>query len=180
MALIKCGECGKEISDKATTCIHCGCPIEEKENKIICSFCGKVLSDDARTCPNCGKILWGKKDKTWSNIVCICAIITSIFWFICAYRVDLDRSHFSYQVTFIIIGILNILFGFWYMYYYHKKANEYDKDLLSRFIKEYKTLIIIICIVLAILFIMICLPGRRNKANIEMYVQKNIIETKKE
>lgn len=29
MALIKCPECGKEISDKAKTCINCGCPIEE-------------------------------------------------------------------------------------------------------------------------------------------------------
>lgn len=27
MALIKCPECGKEISDKATACIHCGYPI---------------------------------------------------------------------------------------------------------------------------------------------------------
>lgn len=26
MALIKCPECGKEISDKAPACIHCGCP----------------------------------------------------------------------------------------------------------------------------------------------------------
>ena len=25
MALIKCPECGKEISDKAAACIHCGC-----------------------------------------------------------------------------------------------------------------------------------------------------------
>ena len=28
MALIKCRECGKEISDRAPQCIHCGCPIE--------------------------------------------------------------------------------------------------------------------------------------------------------
>lgn len=28
MALIKCPECGKEISDKAPACIHCGCPIQ--------------------------------------------------------------------------------------------------------------------------------------------------------
>lgn len=27
MALIKCPECGKEVSDKAQTCIHCGCPL---------------------------------------------------------------------------------------------------------------------------------------------------------
>lgn len=28
MALIKCSECGKEISDKATTCIQCGAPLK--------------------------------------------------------------------------------------------------------------------------------------------------------
>lgn len=27
MALIKCSECGKEISDKASTCPNCGCPV---------------------------------------------------------------------------------------------------------------------------------------------------------
>ena len=27
MALIKCAECGREISDKAAACVHCGCPI---------------------------------------------------------------------------------------------------------------------------------------------------------
>ena len=27
MALIKCPECGKEVSDKAAACIHCGYPI---------------------------------------------------------------------------------------------------------------------------------------------------------
>ena len=32
MALIKCPECGKEISDKAAACIHCGCPLEPKAN----------------------------------------------------------------------------------------------------------------------------------------------------
>ena len=27
MALIKCPDCGKEVSDKAKNCIHCGCPL---------------------------------------------------------------------------------------------------------------------------------------------------------
>jgi uncharacterized membrane protein YvbJ len=27
MALIKCPDCGKEISDKTEKCLHCGCPI---------------------------------------------------------------------------------------------------------------------------------------------------------
>ena len=38
MALIKCPECGKEISDRASACIHCGCPLASNEpvgGKII-------------------------------------------------------------------------------------------------------------------------------------------------
>lgn len=32
MALIKCPECGREISDKASACPGCGCPVEKKES----------------------------------------------------------------------------------------------------------------------------------------------------
>lgn len=39
MALIKCPECGKEISDKAPTCIHCGFPLKEM-------MTNKPLSED--------------------------------------------------------------------------------------------------------------------------------------
>ena len=31
MALIKCPECGAEISDKAGSCIHCGCPLQRED-----------------------------------------------------------------------------------------------------------------------------------------------------
>ena len=33
MALIKCPECGKEISDKALACIHCGFPLSSIDNE---------------------------------------------------------------------------------------------------------------------------------------------------
>ena len=33
MALIKCSECGKEISDKASACMNCGCPINSNKDK---------------------------------------------------------------------------------------------------------------------------------------------------
>lgn len=33
MALIKCPECGSEISDKASACIHCGYPLAELKNE---------------------------------------------------------------------------------------------------------------------------------------------------
>ena len=35
MALIKCNECGKEISNKAKICIHCGNPIFKESVKIM-------------------------------------------------------------------------------------------------------------------------------------------------
>ncbi len=34
MALIKCSECGKEVSDKSKTCIHCGNKIKKNKKKI--------------------------------------------------------------------------------------------------------------------------------------------------
>lgn len=35
MSLIKCGECGKDVSDKAECCPNCGCPVKiKKEEKV--------------------------------------------------------------------------------------------------------------------------------------------------
>jgi len=35
MPLIKCSECQKEISDKATACPHCGCPTGQPTNTLV-------------------------------------------------------------------------------------------------------------------------------------------------
>lgn len=34
MALIKCEDCGKEFSDKASACPNCGCPITKETKKV--------------------------------------------------------------------------------------------------------------------------------------------------
>jgi len=34
MALINCPECGKEVSDKSSACIHCGYPLNNVENTV--------------------------------------------------------------------------------------------------------------------------------------------------
>lgn len=55
MALIKCPECGKEISDKAFKCPQCGKQLNEKENfKKYCSECENELNDEDIVCPKCG------------------------------------------------------------------------------------------------------------------------------
>ena len=73
MALIKCKECGKEISDKSKNCVACGCPtklsleapkepikkeiIEEdprEDDSIICEECSHKLKKNDSTCVYCG------------------------------------------------------------------------------------------------------------------------------
>lgn len=75
MALIKCPECGKEISDKSSICVGCGFPIsdylkeqeEEKEQlriqeennrielrKYVCKTCGHQNPIGTDYCDECG------------------------------------------------------------------------------------------------------------------------------
>lgn len=51
MALINCAECGKQVSDLAACCPHCGAPVQKKE---YCKECGNQVSETASVCPNCG------------------------------------------------------------------------------------------------------------------------------
>lgn len=60
MALIKCPECKKEVSDKSQNCIHCGCPIEKE---LICNECDKKINKDDKVCKNCGCPIEEKKEK---------------------------------------------------------------------------------------------------------------------
>lgn len=50
MALIKCGNCGKDISNKAQFCVHCGYSLDT----IKCEDCGQALPANAQFCMNCG------------------------------------------------------------------------------------------------------------------------------
>ena len=51
MAMIKCPECGHEISDRAPSCPSCGAKIE---NEIVrCPVCGDVYFKEQPECPHC-------------------------------------------------------------------------------------------------------------------------------
>lgn len=74
MALIKCNNCGRSVSDRATVCPHCGCDPhttknanaetnspntnlenEQNSNLTTCPHCGALVSKKADVCPKCGK-----------------------------------------------------------------------------------------------------------------------------
>lgn len=56
MALIKCPECGKEVSDKAKSCIHCGYPLDECKDEKLQE--GDDISEDSPYACKINGILW--------------------------------------------------------------------------------------------------------------------------
>ena len=62
MALIKCSECGNEISSSAKFCPQCGASVEQH----FCPECGVKLKGNEINCPECGFPL---TKKTASNII---------------------------------------------------------------------------------------------------------------
>jgi len=65
MALIKCKNCGEEISDKSTKCVHCGYDTEYSITHF-CPECGKEY-DNIR-CMNCGYSPNSRKDTTNQSV----------------------------------------------------------------------------------------------------------------
>ena len=54
MALIKCEECGQMVSDKASACPHCGCPVKKP---MVCPECGQTVAEGDLYCQKCGSPL---------------------------------------------------------------------------------------------------------------------------
>lgn len=49
--IIKCPECGHQVSDKAPICPSCG--VEIAGHLIKCSYCGEIYLKEDAVCPNC-------------------------------------------------------------------------------------------------------------------------------
>ena len=79
MALIKCPECSKEISDKANSYPHCGCPLSElitkgtvrikMPNNIVEGLIGLFSSRKAEVKSKYGNILWQGKHGENANFI---------------------------------------------------------------------------------------------------------------
>jgi hypothetical protein len=58
MALIKCENCGQDVSDRAIVCPHCKAVLKEnvsgERSTLICEECGAEIPDGKEVCPHCG------------------------------------------------------------------------------------------------------------------------------
>lgn len=67
MALINCEECNREISDKVTQCLHCGCPVVSQEEEVP-NYQKPLLPNNIET-------LGGKKEAIASYLEFPCHIV---------------------------------------------------------------------------------------------------------
>lgn len=76
MALIKCNECGNEVSDKANACPKCGAPIEKTQEQINEEAEKKSTPQNTTSQTNV------KKNSTWKIIIPIVIVILGVFAFL--------------------------------------------------------------------------------------------------
>lgn len=119
MALIKCPECGQEISDKAVTCPKCGCPTSEQKSVIV------------------------KKDYKATakgfTVATIIAIIAVIIYSICTTDAELmakaqyltsgqgnykTYAFIGHLFDFIIFGLLFLTVISWIIYFVNKPKGK--------------------------------------------------------
>ena len=115
MALIKCLECGRDISDKAPTCPNCGNPINGSSVKIS-SFPGQPL-----------KIEPELTSKTWKKVKLVAwGIIVSAFFIGPAIGSPRGGDPDMTGVTifgFVFIGILVLIVGHIGAWYADKRTS---------------------------------------------------------
>ena len=114
MALIKCSECGKEMSDHAEHCPNCG----YANNIRFCPVCDKQLSNEANFCPNCGSHINKNSGNEEINGFCLSGMIVGIVSFFIDFFglvsatglvisiIGLSKSPKGKNKTFATIGII--------------------------------------------------------------------------
>ena len=110
--LIKCPECGKDVSDKAPACIHCGFPLNNLHKKNIClvdgaeydmtefidSYMGLTDSEKKELYENTLKHYNGRREIASSNVTQVLRKINEHFNWWNDYKGN-DRSYLADKFT---------------------------------------------------------------------------------
>lgn len=120
MALITCPECQGSISDKAKTCVHCGCEIfvcpecgkASAEKLDACKYCGAPLTDAQKTAPVEEKEeFFEQKEEKQEELPNVSALISE-------FTVSSGLTRFMYKgikiirTIFSVFGVISFIIGF--------------------------------------------------------------------
>ncbi len=84
MSLVNCPECGREISDKAKQCVHCGCPINKMQQKI------------------------GHKQVLWPILSGVCLLLCIIFLILFLFTTNDTRTVFFQNNKYYLTAVREI------------------------------------------------------------------------
>ncbi|MDE5604096.1 MAG: zinc ribbon domain-containing protein [Eubacterium sp.] len=159
MAIIKCPNCKKDISDKAISCPSCGVILQNKTSTVnTCKECGSELRNDYSYCRNCGcpinsnneqvqtnqiEVINIKHKKTAKNkkpiIICIILVIAILSTYAISQKVKVS----NYETTLNSVSTLmiegastaedagNLIHDVWYNTIFEKRNAETDKFTMT-------------------------------------------------
>lgn len=135
MALIKCPECGAQISDAAKQCVHCGCIFK------VCPECGKVHKGEPAVCDNCGYAFQEKpKQETPVQATPVVNSVLSKDNYIALWESESSlrkKRNTIYSVLSIAFGILIVV---WIALAYWKLSSWMNGDPLEGLVNAKETL----------------------------------------
>lgn len=113
MALIKCPDCGRELSEKAFKCLYCGCTIESNMVDNVEEI--SLEENFSTTMKNVGKFDYNKIGKVSILLGCLAWIIGFFQLYKDTYNYITTTACFAGLVivgaTLVISGFLAILCG---------------------------------------------------------------------
>lgn len=100
MALIKCPNCGTDVSDKAKQCPNCGEILQTQKIAKVCEECGYELDDNVTICPKCGcpvpeseeEKKTRKKKKITISVIAILVVILAIIAIVCVINITNQKK----------------------------------------------------------------------------------------
>ena len=127
--IIKCPECGRQVSDRAKTCPSCG--VDIAGNVITCQSCGATVFSDQEVCPVCHAMLSSTPSVGGVNNTVVDAVPTS------ADAEDENnggnkgkkRRTAVWVFVVALVVALSVVFGGMYMYQNMERHNEEEAYL---------------------------------------------------
>ena len=126
MSLVKCPECGKEVSDQANSCPNCGCPLKEEKNV------------KKKTTIEKGSIVKGLKKHKGKSILILLLLLTPIYEIY-----GVISGEFSIELTGLCVCIATIIPAVIII-----KDLQREQNGLEKINKKTKIIVVGVCVIL--------------------------------